>query len=124
MNEPVQLMRVYDAQPPFSSPTFLVDRLWPRGIAKSRLPDVVWLKEVAPSHELRRWYHANPIEWEAFAGMYRAELSRHDVWQPLAALLRRSEPITLLYGSRDKERNHAIVLRDFLAEPLTISERG
>ncbi|NAT79466.1 DUF488 domain-containing protein [Dickeya dadantii] len=122
MSKPVQLMRVYDAQPPFSSPTFLVDRLWPRGIAKSRLPGVVWLKDVAPGHELRRWFHANPVEWETFVGMYRAELSQHTEWRPLLALLRQPQPITLLYGSRDTERNHAMVLRDFLMEQAALSE--
>ncbi|MCI4214516.1 DUF488 domain-containing protein [Dickeya dianthicola] len=124
MSEPVQLMRVYDAQPPFSFPTFLVDRLWPRGIAKSRLPGVVWLKDVAPGHELRRWFHANPVQWETFVGMYRAELSQHTAWRPLVTLLRQSPPITLLYGSRDTERNHAMVLRDFLIEQAALSECG
>lgn len=123
MSELVQLMRVYDAHPPFSSPSFLVDRLWPRGIAKIRLPDVVWLKDVAPSHELRRWFHANPVQWETFVGMYRAELSQHTAWQPLAALLNQSQPITLLYGSRDTEWNHVVVLRDFLIEQAELSER-
>ncbi|QDX29049.1 DUF488 family protein [Dickeya poaceiphila] len=79
---------------------------------------------VAPDHELRRWFHANSLQWETFVGMYRAQLRQHTAWQPLVALLRQGQSITLLYGSRDRERNHAIVLRDFLIEQVTLSERG
>ncbi|ANE74690.1 DUF488 domain-containing protein [Dickeya solani] len=124
MTELIRLVRVYDIPPLPEHSVFLVDRLWPRGIAKSRLPGVVWLKDVAPGHELRRWFHANPVQWDTFVGMYRAELRQHTAWQPLVALLRQSQPITLLYGSRDKERNHAMVLRDFLIEQSALSECG
>lgn len=114
----IHLMRVYDVHQLMEPAAFLVDRLWPRGVAKSRLAGVVWLKDVAPSHELRRWYHANPVDWDAFVGLYRAELRQHSAWQPLITRLRQNEPITLLYGSRDTQRNHAMVLRDFLVEQV------
>ena len=108
----VTLRRVYDVQPPYQSNTFLVDRLWPRGISKARLEGVIWLKEVAPDNALRQWFHQNQ-DWSEFVVRYQAQLKDSTAWQPLLAVLKQ-HPITLLYGSRDAEQNQAIVLRDFL----------
>ncbi|MGM3174668.1 DUF488 domain-containing protein [Dickeya lacustris] len=123
MNAYVQRLRVYDVAAPFLHATFLIDRLWPRGISKQRLEGVVWLKSVAPSNELRRWFHSNPEQWETFAALYRAELHQQALdqqelhqqttWRPLVSLLQQHQPLTLLYGSRDAQHNHAVVLGDF-----------
>lgn len=113
----IRLQRVYD----FSGPAphcFLIDRLWPRGISKQRLEGVAWLKEVAPSGELRQWFHHHTDQWEAFVASYRQELAAGDAWRPLAALLRQGESLTLLYGSKDTQHNQGVVLRDFLLEQL------
>ncbi|MGL9721580.1 DUF488 domain-containing protein [Symbiopectobacterium sp.] len=110
----IHLQRVYDAQLPFAHPTFLVDRLWPRGVRKERLEGAQWLKEVAPSTALRQAFHAAPDAWDAFVAQYRAELAQQRHWQIITSALACSGEVTLLYGSKDPQRNHAQVLRDFL----------
>lgn len=119
MTDLIHLARVYDAHAPFPSHTFLIDRLWPRGISKARLNGVEWLKNVAPSDALRREFHAGMDSWQQFTGRYRSELDANEAaWQQLLALLRSGEEIMLLYGSKDAQQNQAIVLRDYLAEKL------
>ncbi|KML65385.1 DUF488 domain-containing protein [Pectobacterium peruviense] len=118
MSDLIHLTRVYDAQAPFSSHTFLIDRLWPRGISKARLEGVEWFKDIAPSSELRKWFHAEPERWAEFADYYRNELAQSNARIRLLELLEQKKTITLLYGSKDAQHNHAIVLRDFLLERL------
>ncbi|WP_038893163.1 DUF488 domain-containing protein [Yersinia enterocolitica] len=112
----VTLQRVYDVEPPYQANTFLVDRLWPRGISKARLEGVVWLKEVAPDNALRQWFHQH-LDWPEFVIRYRAQLNNSTAWEPLLAGVKQ-QPITLLYGSRDEQNNQAVVLRDFLLSKL------
>ncbi|MEQ9860545.1 DUF488 family protein [Pectobacterium cacticida] len=119
MSDLIHLVRVYDAHAPFASPAFLVDRLWPRGISKARLEGVEWLKDIAPSNELRQWFHADPHRWEAFVEYYRHELAQGTACDRLLTLLKQDTAITLLYGSKDAQHNHAIVLRDFLLAQRT-----
>lgn len=114
----ITLSRIYDVQPPYASHTYLVDRLWPRGISKERLAGVIWLKEVAPSNALRTWYHKNLSEWTEFNHQYLTELENQNDWQPLLELIAQGTPVTLLYGSKNAEQNHAIILRDFLTDQL------
>lgn len=111
----IHLKRVYDPAADDDGLRVLVDRLWPRGMRKERAAVDHWAKELAPSSELRRWFHRNPEAWDAFVAAYRAELSGRD--DDLRALQRRADqrPITLLYAARDRERNHAWVLCDLLA---------
>ncbi|AOR57435.1 DUF488 domain-containing protein [Pectobacterium parmentieri] len=118
MSDLIHLTRVYDAYAPFSSPTFLIDRLWPRGISKTRLEGVEWFKDIAPSSELRKWFHAEPERWSEFVDYYRNELAQGTARNKLLALLEQKKTITLLYGSKDAQHNHAIVLRNFLLERL------
>ena len=94
----------------------LVDRLWPRGLSKDQLTIDFWLKDVAPSDALRRWYGHNPRRWESFAAKYRAELAQRS--DPLRLLdeLRRRGRITLIYGACDTTRNNAVVLREVLED--------
>jgi uncharacterized protein YeaO (DUF488 family) len=94
----------------------LVDRLWPRGVAKADL-DCLWLKEAAPSHELRKWFNHDPEKWREFRRRYRAELEtgNSDV-EELVALA--DGDITLLYGAADREHNQAIVLAEWLTEQV------
>nr|WP_208293550.1 DUF488 family protein [Zophobihabitans entericus] len=108
------IQRVYEANPPYCSPTYLIDRLWPRGISKTRLEGVIWSKEVAPSNELRIWYHAHLDEWVQFKEKYLQELEKSSSWSPLYSQLTLGHTITLLYGSKNEQQNHAIILRDFL----------
>lgn len=94
----------------------LVDRIWPRGLSKEDLEVDLWLKDVAPSDALRRWYGHTPSRWESFAAQYRAELEQRADLLHLLDELRRRGHITLLYGARDTDRNNAVVLRDVLEE--------
>ncbi|MCB5296330.1 DUF488 domain-containing protein [Yersinia intermedia] len=116
MENRITLARVYDVQPPYQANTFLTDRLWPRGISKTRLLGVVWLKEVAPENALRKWFHQY-LDWPEFVVRYQAQLDSSTAWQPLLDVLKQ-QPITLLYGSRDAQQNQAVVLRDFLLSKL------
>lgn len=110
----VQLKRAYDAAAASDGVRILVDRLWPRGLSRERVAADLWLKDAAPSDELRRWFGHEPRRWARFAAKYRAELrARPDLLQMLAELRRRGR-ITLVYAARDPRINHAVVLREAL----------
>jgi uncharacterized protein YeaO (DUF488 family) len=94
----------------------LVERLWPRGMKKEALEADAWLKEVAPSAELRKWFHHRAERWDGFRHRYRQELiSSPDAWQPILEASERGT-VTLLYSAHDELHNGARVLRDFLLE--------
>lgn len=121
----VRALRHPDREPdPPPGRRFLVDRLWPRGVSKDVLADVAWVKEVAPSEELRRWFAHDPDRFEEFARRYREELEdRPEEFEPLLEAARQG-PVTLLYAAKDAEHNHALVLRDRLREGLSSSAGG
>ncbi|WP_448060557.1 DUF488 domain-containing protein [Cellulomonas hominis] len=107
----ITLVRVYDADPPVDAHAFLVERLWPRGLRRDQLHMDEWLKDVAPSTELRRWYGHDPAKWAEFRRRYFLELdARPDAWAPLVSPAR----VILLYSSRDREHNNAVALREYL----------
>lgn len=122
----IRLKRVYDPVSPDDGIRVLVERLWPRGIKKTALRIDSWRKDVAPSDGLRRWFGHDPAKWTAFRQRYSTELERSpEVWQDLANAARRGR-ITLIYSSRDTERNNAAALRDFLLSklrPESVNER-
>lgn len=96
----------------------LVDRLWPRGISKDKLRLDEWFKDVAPSTALRRWFHHKPERWVEFRDRYRNELAGNtDVMGRLLSIAAQ-RPLLLIYGARDQQHNHAIVLRDELLRRL------
>ena len=108
------VFRVYDDEPRPKGTAFLVERLWPRGVSKEDLAGIDWLKDVAPSTELRRWFGHDPSKWAEFRRRYTRELDeRPENWRPLVDAARRGD-VVLLYSSRDREHNNAIVLRDYL----------
>jgi uncharacterized protein YeaO (DUF488 family) len=110
----IQTKRVYEPHAAADGARFLVERLWPRGIAKAALEMDGWLKDAAPSTELRRWFNHDPERWMEFKRRYVAELDAHsDAWEPILAKARRGR-VTLLYSAHDVEHNNAVVLRDFL----------
>lgn len=94
----------------------LVDRLWPRGLTKERVAADLWLREVAPSDALRRWYAHEPSRWMVFSQKYRAELEQRPDLLRLLDDLRRSGQLTLIYHASDSAHNHAIVLHQVLTE--------
>lgn len=109
----IRIKRVYEPVSGEDGRRVLVDRLWPRGISHERLAGT-WLKEVAPSTELREWFDHRPERWAGFITRYRAELdANQDAVGQLRALARQGT-LTLVYGARDERRNEAVVLRDYL----------
>lgn len=106
--------RAYDTPARDNAYRVLVDRLWPRGIKKENLPLDDWLKEIAPSTALRRWFNHDADKWPEFRRRYRKELEPHS--EALRALLRRAgqRPVVLVYAARDHDHNNAVVLRDYL----------
>lgn len=119
----IQLKRVYDPPGPQDGRRFLVERLWPRGIKKSSLSMEAWLKDAAPSTELRQWFHHDPERWEEFRARYFAELKeRHDALRPILDAAREST-VTLLYSSHDAEHNNAVALKEYLERHMR-SGRG
>jgi uncharacterized protein YeaO (DUF488 family) len=109
-----QVKRIYDPPSASDGARVLVDRLWPRGLRKEDLELTLWHKDVAPSPALRKWFHQNRDRWEEFEARYRAELDANpEVLTQLYELQKRGR-VTLLYGTRDKEHNHAQVLADYL----------
>ena len=114
----IQLKRVYEASSSTDGVRFLVERLWPRGVKKSSLEISAWLKEVAPSVELRKWFHHDPARWDEFRRRYVTELSKNPAsWRPILEAARRGN-VTLLYSSHDPEHNNAVALKDFLVRNL------
>ena len=118
MSTRIQLKRVYDPLTREDGSRFLVERLWPRGVKKSALPHVEWLKEAAPSTELRKWFHHDPERWNEFRRRYYAELKHEG--DRLAPILEAAHEgtVTLLYSSHDTEHNNAVALREFLLHEL------
>jgi uncharacterized protein YeaO (DUF488 family) len=114
----IRVKRVYDPAEAGDGARFLVERLWPRGIRKRALKLDGWLKEVAPSDGLRRWFHHDPSRWHEFRRRYMGELSaQSEALQYLLEAARRG-PITLLYAARDRQHNSAVALRDYLRRKL------
>ena len=112
----IQTRRVYDAPQPGDGTRFLVERLWPRGVRKEALKLDGWLKDVAPSADLRRWFGHDPAKWEEFRRRYFAELDQHpEAWQRIQEAARRGN-VTLLYSARDTEHNSAVAMKAYLED--------
>ena len=119
----IQIKRVYEPVAKSDGQRFLVERLWPRGFKKEALPMTAWLKEAAPSHELRKWFSHDPARWKEFQKRYRAELDRKsETWQPLRAAMKTGE-VTLLFSSHDLEHNNALALKAYLEEQLKLGSK-
>ena len=114
----IQIRRVYDAPGDDDGRRFLVDRLWPRGVSRGGARVEAWLRDVAPSDDLRRWYDHDPERWDELLRRYHAELDGDP--DGLVTLLDavREGPVTLVYAARDTERNNAVALRRYLLKRL------
>jgi uncharacterized protein YeaO (DUF488 family) len=113
----VNVKRVYEEPARGDGTRVLVDRLWPRGLSKARAAVDKWLRDLAPSDALRRWYHARPESWVVFRKRYLKELAHPEFAEALNELYRlanQRKKLTLLFASRDEERNNAVVLKDLL----------
>lgn len=108
------LKRIYEPADGADGTRILVDRLWPRGVDKRTASIDEWLKEVAPSTALRKWFGHDPERWGEFQSRYRAELTSNGSATARLRELVRKGPVTLVYAARDREHNHALVLADYL----------
>lgn len=114
----IKIKRVYEPQDSHDGKRFLVERLWPRGMKKESLQMDGWLKEVAPSNDLRQWFGHDPARWEGFKSRYFAELERNrDAWKTLLDAAGQGT-VTLIYSAQDQEHNNALALKAFLEEKL------
>ncbi len=112
----LRLKRIYEAPSPGDGTRVLVERLWPRGVTKRRASLDLWLREVAPSPALRRWYDHEPARWEEFVRRYWAELSEH---RSVVGMLRKELErgnVTLVYAAADVEHNSALALKRYLEQ--------
>ncbi len=114
----IKVKRAYEPAVRGDGKRFLVDRLWPRGVTKDALRGQAWLKDVAPSDALRRWFGHDPARWDEFQRRYFAELdAQPEAWWPLLEAARRGT-ITLLFGARDIEHNNAVALKAYLERQI------
>jgi uncharacterized protein YeaO (DUF488 family) len=115
----VKLKRAYEAPAHDDGPRILIDRLWPRGVKKTNAALDQWMKDLAPSTELRKWFGHDPARWTEFRIRYTEELRQHGEQLRQLRTLARARPITLVYAAHDIAHNDAVVLRDFLLGRLT-----
>lgn len=114
----IGLKRIYDAPEEGDGMRVLVDRVWPRGVSKAEAGLGRWLRNVAPSTELRKWFRHDPERWEEFKRRYRRELADSPTGFYELLSLCREGTVTLLFAARDREHNQAVVLRELLDEAL------
>lgn len=113
----IAIKRVYEPASRADGSRVLVDRLWPRGLSKDRAAVDEWLRDLAPSNELRHWYHARPNEWQSFRQKYFKELSKPECQEGLRRLYELSHKkkrLTLLFSSKNETRNNALALKELL----------
>lgn len=111
----LKIKRIYAAPAPSDGYRVLVDRLWPRGLAKGKARVDLWMKEIAPSHALRKWFGHDPTRWTAFRARYRRELKdKSQLIGQLKHLRKEHGAVTLLYSAHDEQHNQAVALREFL----------
>jgi uncharacterized protein YeaO (DUF488 family) len=110
----IQLKRAYAASTSNDGLRILVERLWPRGVSKQRAKIDLWLKELAPSTELRKWYGHDPARWPQFRKRYWTELKKQGDVLTLLNYVTDERPVTFVYAAGDEERNSAVALKEFL----------
>ncbi len=115
----IRLKRAYDTAARSDGPRILVDRIWPRGVAKEDADIAHWLKGLAPSTELRKWFNHDPDKWSEFCERYLKELKSDEAAEDLSTLrqlLDEHERITLVFAAKDTEHNNAVALRDYILD--------
>lgn len=114
----IRLKRVYETPAPEDGLRVLVERLWPRGLTKEKARVDLWLKDVAPSPELRKWYGHDPAKWEGFIERYEQELTANPAVDTLLDLTRDHDPLTFVYAASDSQRNSARLLKQLVEQKL------
>ena len=120
----VLLKRAYVPAEPSDGLRILVDRLWPRGVSKQKAALDEWMKDLAPSTELRQWFGHEPSRWTEFQKRYRAELRQHEAELTQLRTLAKKQVVTLIYGARDQTHNEAVVLQQVLLHGDTGAGNG
>ena len=110
----IKIKRVYEQPDREDGERILVDRLWPRGLTKEKAAVDLWLKEIAPSTELRKWFGHDPEKWKSFRGRYETEIRHNDDLVKVLKDKAKRGTVTLVYGARDQKHNEALVLKQFL----------
>ena len=110
----IRVKRAYEPAAPSDGARILVDRLWPRGLLREEAHVDAWLKDIAPSTALRKWYGHDPEKWPEFRSRYLAELKHNSAVAELRERLAKAKKVTLLFAAKDSQHNNATVLRDFL----------
>lgn len=120
MEQVITTKRAYEPETADDGYRVYIDRLWPRGLSHETFHYDKWDKEIAPSTELREWFHANPEgEWAEFEDRYKQELLSNPAFKQLIEEIRQKPKVTLLYSSHDTEHNNAIVLKDLLIKKMS-----
>lgn len=114
----IKIKRIYDPVQKEDGFRILVDRLWPRGLRKENVNIDLWLKEIAPSTALRKWFNHEPQKWQEFKNKYLDELSANKAVQLILSKCENNTSVTLLYAAHDHQFNHAIVLKDYLLNEI------
>jgi uncharacterized protein YeaO (DUF488 family) len=110
----LQIKRVYEAPAADDGFRVLVDRLWPRGVSKEKAKLDLWLKEVGPTDELRKWFNHDPAKFNEFATRYKKELEQNPAFEQLQKVTKDNKTVTLLYSAHDEQHNQAVVLKTAL----------
>ena len=111
----IKIKRVYEAPARDDGIRVLVDRLWPRGLTKLKADIDLWLKDIAPSTKLRKWFDHDPEKWNEFRKRYRAELKKNSEQVEILKKQLKKGTVTLVYGAKDVEHNEALVLKNYLS---------
>lgn len=114
----IKLKRIYERPEVTDGLRILVDRLWPRGVRRSTANVDIWLKDVGPTDELRKWFAHDPKKWVRFKEKYVKELKENPAFEDLVDLARTNDPLTLLYATQDIRHNQAIVVKSMLEKAL------
>ena len=110
----MKIKRVYEKPEKEDGKRILVDRLWPRGLTKERASIDLWLKDIAPSTELRKWFNHDPAKWKEFQKRYELELENNKEQVSILNELFKKGTVTLVYGAKDRDHNEALVLKEWL----------
>ncbi len=113
----IKVKRIYESPEPDDGLRILVERLWPRGVRKDEASIDLWMKEIAPSHELRRWFSHDPAKWKEFKRRYWEEIKYKKEFEELVKLTRERN-ITLLFSTKSLKYNNAVALKQFIEERL------
>ena len=119
----IKLKRVYERIEVTDGERILVDRMWPRGIRRSTSNVDIWVKNVAPSSDLRKWFAHDPKKWMGFKKRYKKELENNRALNKLIQIVQSADPVTLLYSARDQRHNNAVVLLEILKRRMRSKSR-